>query len=132
MNSLIMFEDRSRNYTENVLKDISANISLSEYDAAILTEEKEFSDYFEKVIGGGVKFKSAANWMLGPVKSWQNENNEEIGRFPVTPEKLAGVIKMVEDGKLSFSIASTKLFNELLKDPQKEPVQNCRRKELVT
>ena len=37
----------------------------------------------------GVKLKSAANWMLGPVKSWQNENNEEIGRFPVTPEKLA-------------------------------------------
>ena len=94
---------------------------LSEYDAAILTEEKEFADYFERVIDGGVKFKSAANWMLGPVKSWQNENNEEIGRFPVTPEKLAGVIKMVDDGKLSFSIASTKLFNELLKDPQKEP-----------
>ena len=96
---------------------------LSEYDAAILTEEKEFAEYFEKVIAGGVKFKSAANWMLGPVKSWQNENNEEIGRFPLTPEKLAGVIKMVEDGKLSFSIASTKLFNELLKDPQNEPVK---------
>ena len=96
---------------------------LSEYDAAILTEEKEFADYFEKVISGGVKFKSAANWMLGPVKSWQNENNEEIGRFPVPPEKLAGVIKLVEDGKLSFSIASTKLFNELVKDPQKEPVK---------
>jgi aspartyl-tRNA(Asn)/glutamyl-tRNA(Gln) amidotransferase subunit B len=96
---------------------------LSEYDAAILTEEKEFADYFEKVIGGGVKFKSAANWMLGPVKSWLNETNEEIGRFPVTPEKLAGVIKLVEDGKLSFSIASTKLLNELLKDPQKEPLK---------
>jgi aspartyl-tRNA(Asn)/glutamyl-tRNA(Gln) amidotransferase subunit B len=96
---------------------------LSEYDAAILTEEKEFADYFEKVIGGGLKFKSAANWMLGPVKSWLNENNEEIGRFPVTPEKLAGVIKLVEDGKLSFSIASTKLFNELLKDPQKDPAK---------
>src|SRR5205809_2100970 len=95
---------------------------LSEYDAAILTEEKEFADYFEKVISGGVKFKSAANWMLGPVRSWQNENNEEIRRFPVTPEKLAGIIKLVEDGKLSFSIASTKLFNELLKDPQREPV----------
>jgi aspartyl-tRNA(Asn)/glutamyl-tRNA(Gln) amidotransferase subunit B len=94
---------------------------LSEYDAAILTEEKEFADYFEKVIGGGVKFKSAANWMLGPVKSWLNENNEEIDRFPVTPAKLAVVIKMVEDGKLSFSVASTRLFNELLKDPQKEP-----------
>ena len=96
---------------------------LSEYDAAILTEEKEFSEYFEKVIAGGVKFKSAANWMLGPVKSWQNESNEAINQFPLTPEKLARVIKMVEDGKLSFSIASTKLFNELLKDPQNEPVK---------
>jgi len=105
---------RSKRYT--------SKYHLSEYDAAILTEEKEFADYFEKVIGGGVKFKAAANWMLGPVKSWQNENNEEIGQFPVTPEKLASVIKLVEDGKLSFSIASTKLFNELLKDPQKDPV----------
>lgn len=96
---------------------------LSEYDATILTEEKEFAEYFEKVIAGGVKFKSAANWMLGPVKSWQNESNEVINQFPLTPEKLARVIKMVEDGKLSFSIASTKLFNELLKDPQNEPVK---------
>jgi len=96
---------------------------LSEYDAAILTEEKEFADYFEKMISRGAKFKQAANWMLGPVKSWLNENNEEIDHFPVTPEKLAGIIQMVEEGKLSFSIASTKLFNELLKHPQKEPAE---------
>ncbi len=107
--------ERSKRYVSKYL--------LSEYDAAILTEEKEFADYFEKVIAGGVKFKSGANWMLGPVKSWLNENNEEIARFPVTAEKLAAVIKMVEDGKLSFSIASTKLFNELLKDPRKEPTE---------
>ena len=50
MNLLIMFGDRSLNYMENVLKDILAEYQLSEYDAAILTEEKEFSDYFEKVI----------------------------------------------------------------------------------
>lgn len=102
--------------------------NLSEYDASILTEEKEFADYFEKVIGGGVKFKSAANWMLGPVKSWLNETNEEIDRFPVTPAKLAAVINLVEDGKLSFSIASTKLFNELLKDPGREPAEIAEQK----
>ena len=96
---------------------------LSEYDAAILTEEKRFADYFEKIISRDVKFKPAANWMLGPVKSWLNENNEEIDGFPVAPEILAGVIKLVEDGKLSFSIASTKLFNELLKDPTKEATE---------
>ncbi len=96
---------------------------LSEYDATILTEEKQFSDYFEQVINGGVRFKSAANWMLGPVRSWLNETDEEIDRFPITPVKLAATIKLVEDGKLSFSIASTKLFNELLKDPGREPAE---------
>jgi aspartyl-tRNA(Asn)/glutamyl-tRNA(Gln) amidotransferase subunit B len=61
--------------------------------------------------------------MLGPVKSWLNENNEEIDRFPLRPQKLAALIKMVEEGKLSYSIASTKLFNELLKDPVREPTE---------
>ena len=96
---------------------------LSEYDANNLTEEKEFADYFEKIINGGVKFKSAANWMLGPVRSWLNENNEDIDRFPVAPNKLAGVIELVDEGKLSFSIASTKLFSELLKDSSKEAIE---------
>jgi len=96
---------------------------LSEYDANNLTEEKEFADYFEKIINGGVKFKSAANWMLGPVRSWLNENNEDIDRFPVAPNKLAGVIELVDEGKLSFSIASTKLFNELLKDSSKDAIE---------
>ena len=35
---------------------------------------------------------------------------------------------MVEGGKLSFSIASTKLFTELLKNPQKEPVEIAKEK----
>ena len=96
---------------------------LAEYDAAVLTEDKEFAHYFEKLTEGAVKFKTAANLMLGPVKSWLNENNEEIDRFPVSPQKLAGLIKMVEDGKLSYSIASTKVFNELLKDPVREPAE---------
>jgi len=121
------FIDRVRRSIPELHRERSARYvskyQLSEYDAAILTEEKEFADYFEKIIGRGVKFKQAANWMLGPVKSWLNENNEEIDRFPVTPEKLAGIIQMIEEGKLSFSIASTKLFNELLKHPQKEPAE---------
>jgi len=103
------------------IKRYVSEYHLTEYDSAILTEEKEFADYFEQLAEGGVKSKAAANWMLGPVKSWLNENNDEIGQFPVLPKKLAGVIKLVEDGKLSYSTASTKLFNELLKDPLREP-----------
>ncbi len=94
---------------------------LSEYDATVLTEEKNFADYFERIIDYGIKFKSAANWMLGPIKSWLNENNAEIDQFPVSSQKTATLIQMIEEGKLSFSTASTRLFNALVKNPDMEP-----------
>ena len=53
--------------------------------------------------------------MLGPVKSWLNENNKEISDFQLAPEQLAALIKLVDTGKISFSVASTKLFSQLIK-----------------
>jgi len=105
------------------IKRYVSEYHLTVYDATVLTEDKRFAEYFEKVAGGGAKFKTAANWILGPVKSWLNEHNTEIDQFPLAPGKLAGVIKMVEDGKLSYSIASTKLLQELLKDPGREATE---------
>jgi aspartyl-tRNA(Asn)/glutamyl-tRNA(Gln) amidotransferase subunit B len=106
---------------------------LSEYDALALTEEKNFSDYFEQVVrffspssseeGIGVSYKAAANWMLGPVKSWLNEHNAEINKFPLQPFALASVIKLVEENRLSFTAASTKLFSQLILNPAAEPLQ---------
>ena len=96
-------------HTERSKRYIS-KYHLSEYDAAILTEEKEFADYFEKVIGGGVKFKSAANWMLGPVKSWQNENNEEIGRFSAYTGKISRCYKNGRRWKIELFDCINKTF----------------------
>lgn len=96
---------------------------LSEYDAVQLTEEKKFSDYFDNIILTTDNYKAAANWMLGPVRSWLNENNVQIEDFPVGAEKIAALIKLVEDGKLSFSIASTKVWSLLLSQPNADPEQ---------
>jgi aspartyl-tRNA(Asn)/glutamyl-tRNA(Gln) amidotransferase subunit B len=116
---------------EQRIKKYIDEFQLSEYDANVLTEERAFSDYFEKLIstppspqsgeGLGVRYKSAANWMLGPVKSWLNENSKEISEFPINPEQLASVIDMVDAGKISFSTASTKLFSQLLENPENDP-----------
>ena len=103
------------------IKKYTTEFQLSEYDATVLTEEKGLADYFENIISYGTKFKPTANWTLGPIKSWLNENNSEINKFPVSPEKIAALILMVDEGKLSFSTASTKLFNELLNNPNLEP-----------
>ncbi|HET9825168.1 MAG TPA: Asp-tRNA(Asn)/Glu-tRNA(Gln) amidotransferase GatCAB subunit B, partial [Chitinophagaceae bacterium] len=120
------------------IKKYTTEYQLSYYDASLLTEEKNFSDYFEKVIerfnsseGAGGRPKPAANWMLGPVKSWLNDNNADIDQFPLQPKQIAAIIKLVEDGKLSFSVASGRLFNELIRDPNVDPATIAEHKNLL-
>jgi aspartyl-tRNA(Asn)/glutamyl-tRNA(Gln) amidotransferase subunit B len=106
---------------------------LPEYDARVLTEDKAMADYFEETVGALFNLnagknsttaaKAVANWMLGPVKSWLNEKNKEISDFPIASHKLAGLLRLVEDGKLSFSIASTKVFIHMLNEPSAEAEQ---------
>ena len=100
-------------YEERIQKYVT-EYKLSEYDAVLLTEERLFSDYFEKIIQYVPDYKAAANWMTGPVKSWMNENNRSIEEFPVTAEKMSAVIQLVNSNKVSFSAASTRLFNALI------------------
>ncbi len=116
---------------EERIKKYISEFQLSEYDATVLTDEKAFADYFENIIsalpspprgeGQGLRYKAAANWMLGPVKTWLNENGKEIFEFPLKPEQLSSIIKLVDAGKISFSMASTKLFSELLQNPDRDP-----------
>ena len=120
------------------IKKYTDQHKLSQYDASVLTEEKNFSDYFEKILKSvssnsenKASIKAAANWMLGPIKSWLNNNNAEIDQFPIGPEKIASIIQLIEKGKMSFSVASTKLFNELLKNPGAEPAELAEEKNLV-
>ncbi|MBI5859068.1 MAG: Asp-tRNA(Asn)/Glu-tRNA(Gln) amidotransferase subunit GatB [Sphingobacteriales bacterium] len=106
---------------EERIKEYISAFSLSEYDAAVITDERDFADYFEEILQHTKNCKAAANWMMGPVKSWLNEKNCTIKQFPVAPKQLASVINMIDEGKLSFSVASTRLFEKLLQTPGKTP-----------
>ncbi len=108
---------------EERIKKYVSEYRLSEYDAYLLTEEKSFSDYFEQVIALVDDHKAAVNWMSGPIRSWLNDNNKSIEDFPIPAEKIAAVIGLVKSGKISFSAASTPLFQSLVKDHAKEPMQ---------
>lgn len=94
-------------------------LHLSLYDAKVLCEDKETSDYFEAVIQKCTNYKAAANWILGPVRSAQNENNSDISALLISPSALAELVAMVETGKISFSTASSKIFPAMLKEPAK-------------
>jgi aspartyl-tRNA(Asn)/glutamyl-tRNA(Gln) amidotransferase subunit B len=90
---------------------------LPEYDAQVLTDTRDVALYFEEVCKYISNFKAASNWVMGPVKSHLNELNISATEFALRPSKLAELISIVEQGRVSFTIASQKVFPELLNHP---------------
>lgn len=96
------------------------DLGLREYDANLICREKEVADFFEGVLQHTKNFKAAANWLNGPVSQFVNQEKISIVEFPLTSEKLAELIDMVESGQVGFSAAAGKLFPALLKNPGKD------------
>ncbi len=105
--------------------------ALSEYDAGVISEEIEFADYYEKVIQFTTNYKAAANWMLGPIKSYLNQQGINIIAFQLTPQQIAELIALTDEGKVNFSTASSVIFSSLIKDPGKTAIQIATEKNLI-
>ena len=91
---------------------------LSEYDAYNLTDNKGIALYYEELIHHTKNYKAAANWIMGDVKSYLNEFGKEINEFPLNAERIADLIRIIDEGKISSSIASQKIFPEMLKSEE--------------
>lgn len=104
---------------------------LPEYDAQVLTDSRDIAHYFEQLCSHTRNYKAASNWVMGPVKTYLNEFNRSAVDFPLTPEKLAELIALVEDGKISYTVASQRVFPELLKDPKVSPLEVAQRLNVI-
>lgn len=103
-------EQRVEAYTKQFL--------LPEYDARVLSEEREFSDYFEEITKHTSNYKAASNWMLGPVKSYLNEHSLQITEFKLPASSIAELIALTDEGKVNFSAASSSIFPVIVKNPE--------------
>ncbi|CAM3996612.1 Asp-tRNA(Asn)/Glu-tRNA(Gln) amidotransferase subunit GatB [Mesobacillus zeae] len=88
-------------------------MGLPSYDANVLTVTKEMADFFEQCVAAGADAKQASNWLMGEVSAFLNAEGKELHDIPLTPEGLAGLIKLVGDGTISSKIAKT-VFKELI------------------
>ncbi|HVN89937.1 MAG TPA: Asp-tRNA(Asn)/Glu-tRNA(Gln) amidotransferase subunit GatB [Candidatus Binataceae bacterium] len=79
---------------------------LTPYEAGVLTEEREVSDYFLGVVEVGLKnYKTAANWVMTEVLRVVNESGKSIdGAVPPAAETGA-LLKMVEESTISLNAA---------------------------
>jgi aspartyl-tRNA(Asn)/glutamyl-tRNA(Gln) amidotransferase subunit B len=96
---------------------------LPDYDASVLTDSKEIALYFDAVCSHTKNYKAASNWLMGPVKSYLNENNLDVSQFSVTPQTLAGLIQLIDDNKVSYTTAAQQLFPLLVQQPGKTAQQ---------
>ncbi len=97
----------------------TTEFGLSDYDAGVITADKQFAAYFEEIVKHTSHYKSAANWLMGAVSSYINDHNIHITDLALKPATLAGLIKLVDDGKVNNSVASHKIFPEMLKGNDK-------------
>jgi aspartyl-tRNA(Asn)/glutamyl-tRNA(Gln) amidotransferase subunit B len=86
---------------------------LSDYDATILVENKNIALYFESILKSTKNTKTAANLLIGEIKGYLNQKALEITEFEITPERIADLINLIDSGKVSYSIATNKVFPEM-------------------
>jgi aspartyl-tRNA(Asn)/glutamyl-tRNA(Gln) amidotransferase subunit B len=92
-----------------------ASYGITPYDAGVLTDSQPLADFFEATVKAGAPGKAAANWMQTELLRRLNDSGKEISASPVSPQNLAGLIQLVESGKITAAVAK-KVFPKMFDD----------------
>ncbi len=74
---------------------------VSSYDAAVLANDRELAEYFERSAEGASKPKSVANWILNDLQSALAVSSLSIVSSPVAAEALRELVRLIEHGRIS-------------------------------
>jgi aspartyl-tRNA(Asn)/glutamyl-tRNA(Gln) amidotransferase subunit B len=92
---------------------------LPDYDAGVLVADKRVADYFETTAGLCGNAKAASNWIMTEVLRILSEREAELSSLRVTPQALAGLIKLVD--QKDINMPSAKLVFGVLCDEGGDP-----------
>jgi aspartyl-tRNA(Asn)/glutamyl-tRNA(Gln) amidotransferase subunit B len=110
-----------------------SELDLPACDAELLTSRRDIADYFESALIIHRNPKAIANWIMGDLfrvlKERKLDEKLSITDWPVQAENLAGLIALIDEGKISGKIAKT-VFDEM-SDSGRSPQQIVAEKELV-
>ena len=77
--------------------------------------EKAVSDYYDEATKYSKAYKLLANWINVDVASYLNKNIISISEFPMSPERLAGLVKLVESNEVNSNQAR-EIFAKMLEE----------------
>ncbi len=79
-------------------------MGLSAYDARVMTDDRTMAEYFEATVAAGAGAKLAANWIMGDISAYLNNEKLTIGAIALKPEMLAEMIALIELNTISNKI----------------------------
>jgi aspartyl-tRNA(Asn)/glutamyl-tRNA(Gln) amidotransferase subunit B len=79
--------------------------ALPEYDAGQLIQSRAMADYFDATVRAGAPPKLASNWVMGELARKRKETGVDLEAVPLEPDRLAGLIALIEHGTISGSMA---------------------------
>jgi aspartyl-tRNA(Asn)/glutamyl-tRNA(Gln) amidotransferase subunit B len=104
---------------EELLFKFTTAYGLPLQDALTLIDDSETASFFEKTVAVYTNFKTACNWILGPLRSLSNDNDAKHGNLQVNA--LISLLKMVDDGKVSYTSASQKILPLIYSNAEADP-----------
>lgn len=107
---------------EQLFDKFTNEYKLSEYDTNVILEQKEIALYFLDLCNHTKNYKAAANWLMGPVKSYLNEQAIEITKFPLSAAQISEIIVLVDEGKINNTVANQQVFTAMLNSTNKKAI----------
>jgi len=86
---------------------------IPSYDARILTSSRTLADYFEACVKHFPEPKTVSNWVMGSILATLKAENKSIEESPVSPERLAELLRLIDSGVISGKIAKT-VFDDMV------------------
>ena len=114
----------SREWIEEIKKTIGelpwqrksrfvSDYKISPDIATILIADKVMANFLEETVKLANKPGIIANWLVGDITAYLNENKKTFESLDLTPAQLAEILQLIDDGKLSGKMAKEVLFTVL-------------------
>lgn len=97
------------------MRRFQERFGLSEYDSRIITESRSLAELFEKTANLIREPKKAANWLIGETGRLLKEREMEPEAIRFSPEHLAALIRLTEDGSINNTTAK-EVFGKMFDD----------------
>ncbi|MEX2443382.1 MAG: Asp-tRNA(Asn)/Glu-tRNA(Gln) amidotransferase subunit GatB [Alkalispirochaeta sp.] len=95
-------------------------VSMSQ--AEFLCDEKSTADFFETALSAGAEAEAVATWLAGDVRKQLNRHEVELTESPLTPERLAALLKLLAGGTIHGKIAKQVLAMVFDEDTDPETI----------